>query len=73
MCSSDLIVGQVGNRDKCVSFRWGGDLVEAAAAISCGAALAKLTDGIFYDPDADCIFTADTVLDGVQDYLAGLA
>lgn len=66
------IAGQVGCRDKCVTFRWAGDLVEAAAALSCGAALARLTDGIFYDPDADCVFTDDTVLDGVQEYLSGL-
>jgi len=66
------IAEQIGSRNKCVSFRWGGDLVEAAAALSCGAALAKLTDGVFYDPDADSVFTADTVLDGVQEYLAGL-
>ncbi len=66
------IAEQVGSREKCVSFRWGGDLVEAAAALSCGAALTKLTDGIFYDPDADRVFTADKVLDGVQEYLAGL-
>jgi hypothetical protein len=66
------IAEQIGSRDKCVSFRWGGDLVEAAAAISCSAALTKLTDGIFFDPDADSVFGADTVLDDVKEYLVGL-
>jgi len=66
------IAEQVGSRDKCVSFRWGGDLVEAAAAISCGAVLARLTDGIYFDPETGRVFTADTVLDGIQEDLAGL-
>ena len=66
------IAEQVGVRDRCVSFRWGGDLVEAAAAISCGAVLAKLTDGIYFDPETDRVFTADIVLDGIQEDLAGL-
>jgi hypothetical protein len=67
------IAAQVGNRDMCVSFRWGGDVVEAAAAISCGAALAKLTDGIYYDPETDRVFTANTVIEGIREDLSGLA
>jgi hypothetical protein len=64
---------QVGGRDKCVSFRCGGDVVEAAAAISCGAVLTMLTDGIYFDPETDRIFSADTVHDGIQEDLAGLS
>ena len=62
----------VGARDMCISFRWGGDVVEAAAAISCGAALTKLTDGIYLDAETGRVFTADVVLDGIQEDLAGL-
>jgi hypothetical protein len=67
------IAKHVGARDTCVSFRSGGDVVEAAAAIACGAALTKLTDGIYFDPETDQVFSADTVLEGVQEDLAGLA
>jgi hypothetical protein len=66
------IAAQVGGRDKCVSFRWGGDLVEAAAAISSAAALTKLGDGIYFDPETDRVFTADTILAGIQEDLNGL-
>jgi hypothetical protein len=67
------IAEQIGGRDRCVSFRWGGDLVEAAAAISSAAALTKLTDGIYFDPETDRVFTADVVLDGIQEDLSALS
>lgn len=66
------IAEAVGGRDKCVSFRWGGDLVEAAAAISCGAALAWCVDGVYFDPETDRVLTMATVLEGIQEDLAGL-
>ena len=66
------IAEQVGSRDKCVSFRWGGDVVEASAAISCGAALTRFTDGIYFDPETDRVFAADVVFDGIQEDLSGL-
>jgi hypothetical protein len=67
------IAEQVGGRDSCVSFRWGGDIVEAAAAISCAAALTRLTDGIYFDPETDRVFSADVVLDGIKEDLSGLS
>jgi hypothetical protein len=32
------------------NFRWGGDLTECAAAVIASAVLARLTDGILFDP-----------------------
>lgn len=42
------IKSRVGNRDKCATFRWGGDLRECAAALSAAATFTVLTDGIYY-------------------------
>jgi hypothetical protein len=53
------IAAQVGDRDKCASFRWGGDLDELAAAISCAAALTLVADGIYYYPNDGILYGAD--------------
>jgi hypothetical protein len=62
----------VGERDKCVTFRWGGDLIEMAAAISAAAALTKLADGVYYYPDDDVVFDADEAVKAVQQDLRSL-
>jgi hypothetical protein len=49
---------RIGDRDKCASFRWGGDLNEMAAAISSAAALAKAADGIYFYPDDEIFYDA---------------
>src|SRR6185503_19562459 len=36
------IASKIGSRDKCATFRWGGDMAECGAAISAAAALTKL-------------------------------
>jgi len=61
---------QVGPRDMCVTFRWGGDLLEYAAAISSAAALTKLTDGIYFFPDDGIFRTAVNVIKETRDELA---
>ena len=66
------IAEQVWTRDKCVSFRWGGDIAEANAAMSCGAALTRLTGGIYFDTETDRVFMADEVLEGIREYLIEL-
>jgi hypothetical protein len=67
------IAEQVGSRGKCVSFRWGDDLVEAAAAISCAAALTRVTDGLYFDPECDRILAADSAVEGVLPDLEALS
>jgi hypothetical protein len=67
------IAEQVGARGKCISFRFGGDIVEAATAISCAAALAWVADGVYYDPESDRLLAADTVLEGVRADLEALS
>jgi hypothetical protein len=49
----------VGERDLCVTFCWGGDLLECAAALSSAAALAEITDGLWYDPQDGAFLEAD--------------
>jgi hypothetical protein len=40
----------VGDRDWCISFRWGGDMNECACVLAASAALVKLCDAIAYYP-----------------------
>jgi hypothetical protein len=63
------VAEQAGNRDMCISFRWGGDFIENNAAISCGAALTRLVDGIFLHSETSEFFTAANVLEGIRPYL----
>jgi hypothetical protein len=63
--TQDLIVGlphlapKVASLDVCASFRWGGDLSEMFSALAAAASLAKLTDGVFYDPQDDSVSSAE--------------
>ena len=66
------IAEQVGSRDMCVTFRWGGDLAECAAAISSAAALTKLVGGIYFYPDDDIIRTADDVVEATREELSAI-
>ena len=63
---------QVGSRDMCATFRWGGDLMECAAAISSAAALTKLADGIYFYPDDDIIRTAEDVVETTRQELSSI-
>ena len=56
------IESRIGKRDACVTFRWGGDPLESAAAISAAAALTELTDGIWYDPQDDRLLGSPAVV-----------
>ncbi len=60
------IASQVGGRDQCATFRWSSDLIEGAAAWSASAALAKLTDGIYFYPDDDTILDADAAVEATR-------
>jgi hypothetical protein len=64
------IAKQVGTRDVCASFRWGGDMDEMCAAIS-AAALAKLTDGVYFYPD-DIVYGADEAVEATRRDLASI-
>ena len=57
------IADRVGTRDKCATFRWGGDLAEMSAAVSAAASLAKLADGIYFYPDDDILYGADDAVE----------
>lgn len=41
---------QFAGRDRAANFRWGGDLIEMACALVASAALAQLSDGVWFDP-----------------------
>jgi hypothetical protein len=64
------IAREVGDRNLCASFRWGHDLREFAVAISAAAALTRLTDGIYYDPESENTLTANKVYDGTRQVLS---
>jgi len=52
------IAARVGSRDKCATFRWGGDMMECGAALSAAAVLAHVADGIYFYPDDDIVYDA---------------
>ena len=54
------VADRVGGREKCATFVWHSDLTEMAAALSAAAALTKLTDGIYYDPQDDLVYAGGT-------------
>ena len=66
------IAKKVGSRDVCATFRWGGDLVECAAAISSAAVLTELADGIYFYPDDDIIRTAENVVEATREELSSI-
>ncbi len=58
LSSYSHVVPRVGDREKCATFRWGGDLKECGAALSAAAALAQITDGVYFYPDDDIVYGA---------------
>lgn len=66
------IVADVANRDKCATFRWGGDIVECAAALSAAAALTKLTDGIYFYPDDDILYDGNAAIEATRAELSSI-
>ena len=44
---------QIGDRDYCISFRWGGDMAECASVLIASAALADSFDAVIHYPDDD--------------------
>ena len=62
----------VGDRAACATFRWGGDLIEMAAALSSAAALTKLANGIYYYPADEIVYDADEVVEATRNDLSSL-
>jgi hypothetical protein len=51
-----VLAAALADRDSVATFVWGGDFAEGAAAIALAAAVARLREGILYDPqDAECL------------------
>jgi|GEM_PF-2380351 len=51
-----VLAAALAGRDNVVMFTWGGDAAESGAGIAVAAAIAKLRDGIVYDPQcAECL------------------
>ena len=63
---------RVAGRDKCATFRWGGNLAECGSAVSAAAALTKLADGIYFYPDDDILYTAEDVVEATRDDLSSM-
>jgi len=66
------IADRVGDREKCATFTWGGDLTEMAAALSAAAALTKLCDGIYYNPQDDIVYRADEAVEATRSDLSSI-
>ena len=49
----------IGSRDWCISFRWGGDLSECACVLAASAGLVKLCDAVAYYPGDDLTYDLD--------------
>lgn len=60
------IAARVGGRERCATFRWGGNFLEMCAALSAAAALTKLTDGVYFYPADDIIYGADEVIQATR-------
>lgn len=52
----------VGDRDWCISFRWGGDMNECACVLAASAALVKLCDAVAYYPDDNRTYDLNALL-----------
>jgi hypothetical protein len=66
------IASRVGNRDQCVTFRWGGDLMECAAALSAAGALACVADGIYFYPDDNAVYDVQAALAAIRRELSSI-
>ena len=56
----------VGNRDWCISFRWGCDINECACVLAASAGLVKLCDAVGYSPDDNVTYDMNRLLDDFQ-------
>jgi hypothetical protein len=53
----------VGNRDWCISFRWGSDINECACVMAASAGLVKLCDAVAHAPDDNIIYDLEHLLE----------
>ena len=72
LASYPQMATRVAGRDKCATFRWGGDLTECAAALSSAAALTKLADGIYFYPADEIVYTAQDVVEATRQELSSI-
>ena len=52
----------ISDRDCCVTFRWGGDLLECVCVLVVSAALAKFFDAVVYYPHDAIFYSPDELL-----------
>jgi len=53
----------VGNRDWCISFRWGGDMNECACVLAASAGLVRLCDAVAYYADDNLTYDLNRLLE----------
>jgi hypothetical protein len=64
---------QIAARDRAANFRFGGDLSEMACAMVASAALAKLADGIWFDPqDSTTSYTVEEAVEQAKSAVASV-
>lgn len=57
-------------RNASANFRWGGDMVEMACALVASAALARLCDGVWFDPQEGACSNPQEALEQVKSDVA---
>ncbi|HBA86266.1 MAG TPA: hypothetical protein DCZ95_19460 [Verrucomicrobia bacterium] len=55
-----------GNRDWCITFRWGGDLAECACVLIASAALIDSFDAIIYYPGDNMFYDKAAILSEIE-------
>jgi hypothetical protein len=56
----------VGDRDWCISFRWGGDMNECACVMAASAGLVKLCDAVAHYPDDNLVYDLNRLLEDMR-------
>ena len=60
------ILNRVGDREMCATFKWGEALMEMAAALSAAATLTQFSDGIYYNPQDDVVYSAEEAVEATR-------
>ena len=57
---------KIGDRDWCITFRWGGDMAECVCVLIASAALIDSSNAIIYYPDDNLFYDKATTLSEIE-------
>ena len=61
-----VLAAAVGDKDKAVTLTFGGDYAEYGAAFALGAAIARMTDAIIYEPQIGRVISPSDAIEAAQ-------